>query len=210
MTKRNPKAGVTLLETLVGLLVMAMVAALLSAGFGSSIRMLNRGEATSELVDQALARRDLRRWLEHALETPVPGDNRPVLSGTATELSFLAIPPDGLFWLGTATAISLGPSVVAKAQGTGANQRDELQVTLALAPEGSSLEFRYWGRSAPDLRPEWHDTWASEQGLPDLIRITFKGEGPLPPLMAIRPAKTWRQSEMSLSSLVPPALPSRP
>lgn len=210
MTTRNRSAGVTLLETLIGLLVMAMVAALLSAAFGTNLRLLHRSQLSSASVDQALARRDLRIWLEHALELPVPNDERQLIFGSETELRFLSIPPGGQFWPGIATQVTLGPQAIATGTGTAADQGKEVAIKLALAPPETQIELAYWGRSATDQVPEWHDSWTPDQGLPNLIRVTFTGEGPLPPPMVIRPAKAWRQSEMSLSSLVPPALPSRP
>lgn len=210
MTTRNPRAGVTLLETLIGLLVMAMVAALLSAAFGTNLRLLSRSQVSTALVDQALARRDFRVWLEHALESPVPNDPRTIISGTATELRFLSVPPGDQFWPGIATEVSIGPDATASGVGTAPDRLAERTLSLEMAPTGASVRFRYWGRSQPDRPFEWHDEWSQAQGLPDLIRISLVGEEPLPPPMAIRPAKAWRQSEMSLSSLVPPALPSRP
>lgn len=210
MTSRNPRAGVTLLETLIGLLVMAMVAALLSAAFGTNLRLLGRSQLSTALVDQALARREFRGWLEHALESPVPNDPRTVFSGTSTELRFLSVPPGGQFWSGVATEVSLGPEATANGKGTASDRSEEMAISVSLAPLGTFVSFAYWGRATPDAPPDWHDHWGAEQGLPDLIRITFVGEGVLPPPIAIRPAKAWRQSEMSLSSLVPPVLPSRP
>jgi Prokaryotic N-terminal methylation motif len=210
MTGRNPRAGVTLLETLIGLLVMSMVAALLSAAFGTNIRLLNRTAISAELVDQALARRDLRIWIEHALESPVPNDPRPIILGSPTELKILAVPPTGPFWPGVATEVSIGPSAVANGLGVQADRVTQARVSLGLAPDDTTLQFAYWGRSTPDSPPGWHSTWTSDQGLPDLIKLTLVGSGNLPAPIVIRPAKAWRQSEMSLSSLVPPALPSRP
>jgi type II secretory pathway pseudopilin PulG len=128
MTTRNPRAGVTLLETLIGLLVMAMVAALLSAAFGTNLRLLNRSQLSSAYVDQALARRDFRIWLEHALEYPVPNDEKPLIFGTATELRFLSVPPDGQFWPGIATEVALGPEATATGTGMAADQSEEIDV----------------------------------------------------------------------------------
>lgn len=210
MTTRNPRAGVTLLETLIGLLVMAMVAALLSAAFGTNMRLLNRSQLSSAYVDQALARRDFRIWLEHALEYPVPNDTKSLIFGTATELRFLSVPPEGQFWPGIATEVTLGPEARATGTGTATDQSEEIDIKLALAPPGTLIKLTYWGRATADQAPDWHESWTPDQGLPELIRIEFIGKGLLPPPMSIRPAKAWRQSEMSLSSLVPPALPSRP
>lgn len=210
MSARNPRAGVTLLETLIGLLVMSMVAALLSAAFGTNLRLLDRSQVASASVDQALGRRDLRVWLEHALVSPVPSDRRTILSGTSEGLRFLSVPPGDLFWPGNATEVILGPAASASGTGTASDGRTERATVLAVAPEGAKLTLSYWGKAAPDLPARWHDSWSPSQGLPDLIRIAFQGEGPLPAPMAVQPGKAWRQSEMSLSSLVPPALPSRP
>ena len=86
MSGRNRQSGVTLLETLIALLIMAMVAAILSSGFGTSVRSLNRSAEVASWVDQALARHDFRLWLENALPAPVPGDGR-ALSMTVSQAS---------------------------------------------------------------------------------------------------------------------------
>jgi type II secretory pathway pseudopilin PulG len=209
--KRNPKSGVTLLETLIGLLVMAMVAGLISAGFGTTTRFWDRSLQVADRVEQALARRDLRLWLEHALTSPVPGDTRPLFEGTAEQLTFLTVPPGGLFWEGNATLASVGPrEATAIAVGLDADSREDRRTTLHLAADGIVLHFSYWGQRAASEYADWHDVWPREAGLPGLVRIDFVGVGRMPPPMILRPAKAWLQSEMSLSSLVPPALPSRP
>lgn len=211
MTARDPRAGVTLLETLVALLIMAMVAAILSSGFSASIRNLNRSAGVSTAVDHALARHDLRRWLENASPTSVPSDTRPQLQGTAKELTFLAVPPMPDFWPGAAVEVTLGgeaPTV--RLRGIGPDGKTARDATLTLAPPGVRLSFSFWGRRSAEAAPGWHDDWPSGIGLPDLVKLTFTGTSrPLPP-MVIRPAKALLQIEMSLSSLVPPVLPSRP
>jgi hypothetical protein len=211
MRFRNPRSGVSLLETLIALLVMAMVAALLSAGFGSGARYLTRSQASSLLVEQAVARHELRIWLEYALEGPVPDDDRTIWTGTSDNLAFLTVPQDGFFWPGKATQVLLAaadPTV--RAVGVAPTRMSEQERVLRLATEGVRLRFRYWGKPSSEELPNWQDSWSADAGLPGLVRITFEGDGPLPAPMVVRPAKAWRQSEMSLSSLVPPALPSRP
>jgi type II secretory pathway pseudopilin PulG len=202
---------VSLLETLIALLIMAMVAALLSAGFGSGARYLTRSQASSLLVEQAIARHELRTWLEYALPGPVPDDDRAIWLGTSDGLSFLTVPPDGFFWPGMAIQVRLSMAdPVAHGVGVAQTRMSEQERVLRLAPEGVRLRFRYWGQPTLEEPPGWRDNWSAGAGLPGLVRIAFEGEGPVPPPMVIRPAKAWRQSEMSLSSLVPPALPSRP
>lgn len=211
MRFRNPRSGVSLLETLIALLVMAMVAALLSAGFGSGARYLTRSQASSLLVEQAVARHELRIWLEYALEGPVPDDDRTIWTGTSDNLAFLTVPQDGFFWPGKATQVLLAAAdPTARAVGVAPARMSEQERVLRLAPEGVRLRFRYWGKPSSEELPNWQDSWSADAGLPGLVRITFEGDGALPAPMVVRPAKAWRQSEMSLSSLVPPALPSRP
>ncbi len=209
--KRNPKSGVTLLETLIGLLVMAMVAGLISAGFGTTTRFWDRSRQASDRAEQALARRDLRFWLEHALVSPVPGDPRPLLEGTSDRLTFQRFPTGGQFWEGSAAEVSVRDpwAPPQTAVGPGAVSREDRHAS-ALAAEDTALRFSYWGQRTATEPAGWHAAWPPEAGLPGLIRIDFVGAGQVPPPMIVRPAKAWLQSEMSLSSLVPPALPSRP
>lgn len=209
--KRNPNSGVTLLETLIGLLVMTMVAGLIASGIGTSTRYFERNEQASARVNQAFARRDFRIWLEHAVPSAVPGDDRKLFAGTADELGFLTVPPSGMFWEGTATEVNLiGSDARAAATGQGFAQDGMQRSFLALAPPAVSASLRYWGRIEAHDTARWHDSWPASGSLPDLVCITFDGERDVPPPMCIRPAKAWIQSEMSLSSLVPPALPSLP
>jgi Tfp pilus assembly protein PilV len=210
MTGRNPRAGVTLMETLVALLVMAMVATLLSSGLGMTARSFNRSDNVSMAIDEALARYELRLWLEHALPSSAPGDERPLFIGSASAMTFLSVPPSASFWPGDAIQVDLTAIPKVTAQGLSPDDRAARTQGLAIAPAETRLSFRYWGQISLDAAPDWHDAWPAAVGLPGLVRIDFEGLArPLPP-MIIRPGKAWVQSEMSLSSLVPPALPSRP
>ena len=210
MNVRNPQSGVTLLETMVALLIMAMVAMLLSSALGGTARTFNRGGGVSVSIDQALARRELRQWVEHALITSVPGDTRDLFQGTASGFALLTLPPSGAFWPGAATLIETSPSPSVSAEGLLPETRAKGIVQVTIAPPDTQLSYRYWGSTTANAPPGWHDRWPAGAGLPGLIRIDFSGpQRPLPP-MVIRPGKAWLQSEMSLSSLVPPALPSRP
>jgi Tfp pilus assembly protein PilV len=209
--KRNPTSGVTLLETMIGLLVMAMVAGQLSAGFGSTARLFGRGALASERIEQALARRDLRIWLEHALPSSAPDDNRRVFAGSSRELVFLTLPPGGSFWEGRATEIRLAHTAAsALAVGIDPTRMDERQLSLPLGPASARLSFKFWGRPSAGGQAGWHDNWPPDVGLPELVQVSFEGDGDLPPPLVARPGKAWPHSEMSLSSLVPPALPSLP
>jgi hypothetical protein len=78
-------------------------------------------------------------------------------------------------------------------------------LTGILAAKGKITGIRYYG--SPDLTAPkaWQDSWPESAGaLPDLVRIDYDSAGaPAPPLSVI-PALWARQSEISLSSPVPP------
>lgn len=210
MNGRDFQSGITLLETMVALLVMAMVAMLLSSGLGGTARSFSRGDVMTAEVESALARRELRQWVEHALISPVPGDTRALFEGTSTGLAFLTVSTSPAFWPGEALHVELSTGPRVTARGLSPNMQGEQTSSLTIAPPEVQLSFRYFGRLTADAPPGWHDTWPASAGFPGLVRIDFAGlSRPLPP-MIIRPGKAWFQSEMSLSSLVPPALPSRP
>lgn len=211
MTWRNPSSGVTLLETMVALLVMAMTAALLASALGNGLHGFHRSDRITDQVEAAIARRDLRRWLEHAMPVLAPGDDRQIFSGTASELAFLAQPTGGTYWPGQAAFVALGQDgPVASVQGRGSALGDPLMTKMTLGPADTTLILSYWGQRAPDAPAVWHDAWPAGQGLPEAIRISFRTAGPPIASMIVRPGKALLHSEMSLSSLVPPARPSRP
>jgi Tfp pilus assembly protein PilV len=210
MKRRSTTAGVSLLETLVALLMIAMIATLLSAGFGTTTRYWFRSSQATLQVEHALARRDLRNFLEHALPQAVPNDVRPVFAGRSSELTFLAILPDGSFWAGDAVEVTLTVTATLRASGTDLDARTPRVWTGRLASEDIAARVSYWGQAKPDEGARWQAEWDPELGLPDLVRIDFAGDGKVPPPLIVRPGKVWAQSEMSLSSLVPPARPSRP
>lgn len=209
MTGRNPSAGVALLETLIALLVMAMIAALVSGVTGGSIRGLARSAALGDELQQALNRRDLRQLIEHAIPDPLTGGLFAGFVGTQTGLTLQTVPSGGTFWPAVPTSVTVTETAQYMAQGQDENGQPVMR-QAALAPEGQRITVLYWGRLAENQGNSWYFTWPAEAPLPGLVKITFSGPGrPVPPLI-IRPAKAYDQSEMSLSSLVPPALPSAP
>lgn len=209
MILRNTQAGSALLETMIALLVMAMIAVMMSGVMGSGVRVLARSAALGDDVEQALHRRDTRLWLEHAIMQPVSGAPRAGFVGTQTGLKAQVIPPSGAFWPGMVTILTLEYNSQVTAEGQDAAGRPVLR-QMQLAPDGQKVSLLYWGRRAANQDNTWYSDWPAEAALPSLVKITFVGPGrPVPPL-TIRPAKAELQSEMSLSSLVPPALPSAP
>lgn len=185
--RRNPRAGVTLLEMLIALWVMAAAAVILSSSLGLTGRALARVGAEAADVDALAARAVLRRWLEE-----MPGAAR--LTGDANAMAFGALidaPPLTAAQVEEVRILRDGAALRAVAGG-GA-------VTAELSPDGALVGIRYFGDGA------WRDDWPAAMGrLPDALRIDYIDRGRVVPPLTVIPARRARQSEMSLSSPVPP------
>lgn len=191
MTRRNPRAGVTLLELLVALWVMAAAAMILASSLGLMGRALARvsGEATD--VDRISARITLRRWLEE-----MPAGARLVGDGgSVTFFTLIDTPP-----LTAADLVAVRVSGEDRAVRAVAGA-----IVVEMAPQGQVTGIRYFGAPGPADRAEWRDNWPeTATALPDLIRLDYMdGDRVMPPLTVL-PARKARQSEMSLSSPAPP------
>lgn len=190
MRRRNPRAGLTLLEVMIALWITAAAALVMASVTGFMARALDRVEAEGD-VERISARIALRRWLEAMPEGAV-------LTGDAESLRFAtpAVVPDGVAGLGEVVVAVDGGGVVVRAEG----QRPEW-----LARQGSLASIRYWGAPFPDMAEGWRDDWPEGAALlPGLVRIDYaEGGQPLPPLTVV-PARLARQGEMSLSSPEPP------
>lgn len=218
MRPRDHMAGVTLLETMIALVVMAFLSIILAASLSMGARVMSRsGDVTDEL-DQAIARLMLRTSLEHSVASPFPDKTGGGLVGNVSEMVFYSFLDDDVFWAGAAVMFTLdgapgsGPDngIVVQATGLSAVDRREIQRDLVIVSAANEMLISYWGRAKPTELPRWHDTWSEDAGLPDLVKLTFFGTERAIPPMVVRPGKAFSQSEMSLSSLLPPALPSRP
>ena len=185
--RRNPRAGVTLLELLIALWVMAAAAVILSSSLGLTGRALARVGAEAADVDALAARAVLRRWLEE-----MPGAAR--LTGDATGMEFGAMidaPPLTAARVEAVRLVQEGVALRAIAA--------EGAVAAELSADGALVGIRYFGDGA------WRDDWPAGMGrLPDAVRIDYIDRGRVVPPLTVIPARRARQSEMSLSSPVPP------
>jgi Tfp pilus assembly protein PilV len=193
MTTRNPRAGVTLLELLIALWVMAAAALILASSLGLMGRSLARVGSEAADVDRIAARVTLRRWLED-----MPAAAR--LTGDASAVTFFTLidsPP--------LTAAELVEVRVSGDDGAVRARAQAGAVQVDLSPAGGISSIRYYGAPGVADRSAWRDDWpVTATALPDLIRIDYAdGARPMPPLTVI-PARKAGQIEMSLSSPVPP------
>jgi prepilin-type N-terminal cleavage/methylation domain-containing protein len=186
--KRKPKAGVTLLELLIALWVMAAAAMILSSTLGLVGRALARVGAVSHEVEAMTARLMLRRWLE-----AMPLQAR--LTGSGSEMTFATLIDEPPLTAARLTEVRVsGDGGAVRASAAEA-------VVAELAPTGDELALRYYGSPVPGGLPEWRADWpVNADRLPDLVQISYADRGSVLPPLTVIPARLARQSEMSLSS----------
>jgi prepilin-type N-terminal cleavage/methylation domain-containing protein len=187
-------AGFSLIETLVALLLLAVVLAMTPPAFDLARRIAGVGPQLERAATTATAQETLARQLSAALPLKSVDDAGRLLSplvGGAQRLAFIAPPPL------SAPAAGLQRYEIALAPGTPASETDLVlrsspflpptaqrfgpspTATTVLVERASSLGFRYFG---PPLPPNtggdiWHSEW-DRPTLPTLVEIVFETAGP--------------------------------
>ena len=211
--QRDPHAGMSLLEVMVALAVMALISLILASSLGSAARVFNRGSDFSDNVDHALNRQQLRDWIERASTRAFPGTEYVGLSGTSDNMVVEVLPVDGFFWAGAPmiATVSTTPDHQITVHAVGYATSDQSRtIDLSLSESEAGLEISYYGSLTPSTVPIWQDSWRAANGLPLLVKFTASNAAAGFPPLVIYPAKTYLQREISLSSLLPPIRPSRP
>lgn len=189
---RSKTSGITLLEILLSLAVMAMIGVGIGSLFNTGGQIWRSIDSSQHLADHAIARQSLRSALE----------NMPVVSH-ATSLDDIFLPHDSGF--------SFRPSL-----SDSGNQVDWVEIELsnhqfrigsAIAYSNlSRFQISYFGKKDVLDELEWFDDWIDATLLPRLIKIeSWKHDGIANPPLSVQPAKITRQDSVSLSSLVPPS-----
>jgi hypothetical protein len=195
---RNPQAGVSLLELLISLWVIAAAALILSTSLGLLGRMLDRTGTEWNETDFLIDRLTLRRWIE---AMPPSG----LMTGGPDQVSFVTFvdePPLSVASPATVRLLQGTEGVVAVLSDVTVNEAPEIR-RLRLSPSGT-LTIRYFGAVSVGALPAWRDDWPPNAGLPSLIRIEYQIRGQSAPPLTVIPALWATHNEMSLSSPVPP------
>ena len=194
---RDRQAGMSILELLIALALLAMIASILAGSISTGARVWERSKTLTAQDQRVVLRAELRRWIEAMKPPSRPTGLKQEALGTATRLQFLTSaffahhPPE------SEARVTL--EVTGSADRTG----QVLKVTLeALDTDGSiaaredrilagtlsEASLRYY-RAAAEQRPGgWQDAWTSQRALPALISIAAgAGDGREWPVLTVRP-----------------------
>jgi prepilin-type N-terminal cleavage/methylation domain-containing protein len=187
--RRNPRSGVTLLELLIALWVMAAAAVILASTLGLAGRALARVGTEAREIEAITARLTLRRWLEAMpLQARLSGDDAGMTFGALIDQAPL-------------TAAQVTEVRVSGAGGTIEADAAGGAIVVTLAADGALVALRYYGAAVPGDSPAWRPDWpANAVRLPELVQISYASRGRDVPALTVIPARLARQSEMSLSS----------
>ncbi|MEE9455327.1 MAG: prepilin-type N-terminal cleavage/methylation domain-containing protein [Paracoccaceae bacterium] len=163
-------SGLTLLELLVALAIMAIIAAGLAQTLGQGIRVWEASKTVQSRQEPIILRTHLRNWVEQAVAPNrlLPHDNS--FSGNNMGFSFLTLHRTPYNALAAAQRIRVYATI------------DKLFVTIAYLDDAgdqisnetrqlsdSTAIFSYFIRTSEG--GEWTPKWSDEPTLPDLIRI---------------------------------------
>lgn len=181
---RRREAGLTLIELVVAMTVLAAIAGLTTGALGFGIRGAEVVEARADRdnrlrLAQALVRRQLGaarpvRWLR---------DRRDVAAfeGTPEAVAFIAVMPArtgaaGLYQV--RLALEDGRLVMIRRVTSGETQGFDFRrgaERVVLADGLAGLEFAYFGPDRARQTPKWHDRWIERDALPRLVRLAAAG-----------------------------------
>lgn len=192
MTKPDftAKSGLSLLELLLALALLAVIAAGLVGTVGLGIRLNDRTSALAEEHDPLAARRLLRALLQSALPPDRITPFDPAFQGGANGFAFVSLAGRSLAPDAAAIRVAVtvqGTDLVMtvdtipdKGQG-----RTVLTTLLAARTEGVAISY-FDGLADP---PGWSESWDFDTRLPDLVRVEIpEGSKPDWPEFTVSPA----------------------
>ncbi len=209
--KRDPDAGLSLLELLVSLAILGMITVTIASIFSSGRRVWDRTATYSEAVDTAVQRSALRDLLEELPTRSPPKALGPFFEGQGR--GFAVVAPAVLIEANN-------PGFVRLSVGQASNSQNAPLRLLAEPIRGTELstvsdkilsvplgdiQISYFGRPNSESERDWLAAWPRETALPDLIKIEmWDTEGNALSPLTVQPGMLDHQRYVSPSSLVPP------
>lgn len=191
-------AGLTIVELLVSLVILAMISLMIVAGVSTGRRVWERLDERAVAVESVEgAQTMLRARIERAYGATRFDQAQPYadFSGQTTRLDFLAEPtelerPQALRRYDLALGVN-GDLLLSSWSDVAADP-DHPAITTQLVLKGvQGLELAYFGAAPPDLTPRWRPQWDHQPALPRLIRVRVafpRGDRRVWPDLIVKPA----------------------
>lgn len=174
--KWKPNTGLSLIELLVALGLLAIVLVGLLSTTQLGVSLLDRAQREHEFHNELATRVRLRGWLQRAQPARANDEYPFNFIGQAQEMSFVSLASTPYF----PKAYSMKVTVRTNQEG--------LQLVLeGLDENGSSLQtlhrrlnlstsflFQYW--DASETKPKWSSDWTDPGRVPNLVKITRLGD----------------------------------
>jgi len=184
----NNRSGLSLLELLVALAIMAVIATGLSRSLGLGVRVWESSQSIQEREEPLILRSQLRDWLEQALPPNrlVPFDNSFI--GTTTGFSFLTL-AETPFAANTA-ALRIEVTSADRLLILRVSYLDDMEIVIRseeriLTHFETPPEFSFYSTEAD--KEGWQSSWDSELLLPELVKIEFPTFVPQWPEFTVAP-----------------------
>ncbi len=184
-SKDRGERGMTLVELLVAMTLLALISVALFGGLRFGTRAWEVGAQRSEIFAQVESAQSLlRRQLSRAVALPIPGPKKKwTFEGTEERLDFTA-PAPSQFGVGGIYRFELfaepGPEgehqqvilrwKIYRSEQTGPLDGEDSE-TRALLEGIEDLRFSYFGLLERQEEAEWNDHWTETDGLPELILV---------------------------------------
>lgn len=189
MTRGRAEAGFTLIEVLIGVTLLAMLAALIATGTRAGSRAWNSAERqTGEVDDMDAVQTLLRRTIAEArpsFAAADPADPAIAFSGEPDTLSLVGPQPatqgegpwarQRLFVANRGGRRAMFISWQPMASAT--DDRAAVVGEVMLLDHVSALRFAYFGPPDAGQPAAWLDRWVARDRLPELVRIAIARDG---------------------------------
>lgn len=178
---RRGESGLTLIEVLVGLVLLGALVAMLSGALRLGLLGRETVDERAEWLDEVrVSQSFIRRYIETARPVVWVNERRLIAAydGRRETVSFMATMPGwrhggGLYLvrIGREGDALVMTRRITSGGNSGFDFTEESERTI-LASGVARLEFSYFGQMPPnDETPRWHDEWRDQTLAPKLLRL---------------------------------------
>lgn len=160
MTRK--RLGLTLLELLISLFLLAMISTAIASVTGYAVHLFDRSQDIQHQSEQMHHRALLRDWIVRADPSAAPK-----FVGTANDVAFQARSDTALAWSTGRLSVRLR-TVQGQTELHLLDDKETIRQTLPLSK--TELRLSYYGQQAG--KAGWHESWTGQDILPTLVRIS--------------------------------------